>query len=199
MASTLSGVPFVQNEYTDNWTRLFPGQIVDAQTMLGVGLDTYANESAIVMGRGVQIGVNQTQNTPSQIPFVATAPFSVDNVDPSTTAADLIGVAVRPFVATTNIDVAGVNQAGYPAKDFIAVLPFGSQRQIGVRIPAGFTITVNSDVYIAINPTNDPDIEVGEFSDDSAGTTGLLLVPNAKWWINKTATTNDDVGVIKLF
>ena len=200
MASTLSSLPFVQNTYTDNWTRLYPGQVVDAQTMFGVGLDTYANEEAIVMGRGVRIGVDQTQNTPSQIPFVATAPFSITNVAVGTTATDLIGVAVRPFVTTTNIDVNGVNQAGYPEKDFAAILPFGSRRTIGVRIPPGFTIAVNEDVYIALDATNDAgDIEVGEFANNSGGVTGLLLVPNAKWWINKTATTDDDIGVIKLF
>lgn len=199
MSSTFGNLSFVQNTYTDNWTRGFPGQVSDMQTMIGFGLETYPNEVEIVMGRGVVRDVSQFQNTPSSTPFVSVAPFSVTNPDPSTVAADLVGVAVRPFLTTTNIDESGTFLAGYPEKGFVAVLPFGSAHTIFVRIPGGFEVVVGQAVYIAINGTNDAAISIGEFSTDFAGTTGLLLVPNAQWWINKTATPDDSVGVIKLF
>ncbi len=199
MSSTFGNLVFAQNTYTDNWTRGFPGQVADMQTMIGFGLETYANEPEIVMGRGVVRGVSQFQDTPSDVPFVAVAPFSITNPDPGTVAADLVGVAVRPFLTTTNIDEGGTLLAGYPEKSFAAVLPFGSARSIFVRIAIGVDILVGENVFIAINGTNDANIAIGEFSNDAAGTTGMIQVPNAQWWINKTSTTDDTVGVIKLF
>lgn len=199
MASTFGNQPFVQNSYTDNWTRGYPGQIVSAQTYLAAGLETYAAEEDIIMGRGVVQGEPQFQEASSSFPFVATAPFAVKNPTASTVAADLVGVAVRPYVTTTNLlDENDIQVAGYPAKDFAAILPFGSGQQIFVEMAVGLTVTVGQAVYIAIALPNDPTINIGEFTNDDAGTTGLLLVPNAVWWINKTATTNDTIGVIKI-
>lgn len=198
MASTFGNADFVQNSYSQNWSRGFAGQLVSVSSLINITLETAATEEDIIMGRGVVEGVTQPQLPSSNVPFTAIAPFSVALPDPGSVAADLVGITYRPLITTTNIEVANVNFAGYRENDFAAIVPFGSRQQIYVDLPVGAAIAVKEAVYIAINATNDPDIPVGAFMNDSLGTTGLLLVPNALWWITKTTTADNTIGVINL-
>lgn len=201
MASTNNGLPFVQQTYKDNWTRGYPGQVADAQTYLGEGLATFPAEDDIVMGRGVVQAVQQPQSPTDA--SVSSAPFSVTNPDSGTVAADLVGVAIRPNVTTTNIrqiagDTSSPFVAGYPAKDFVAVLPFGSNRQVIVYLIPGTTVAVGQPVYIAID-VNTPLVPVGDFYNSDAGEpANFLLVPNAIWYTNTTSATDFTVATIKL-
>lgn len=200
MASTFGTANFAQDSYRQDWQSGFPGQLVSEAAQIGDLVKTYPNVENIAMGTGVVQAITQPTEASSSTPYRGIAPFSVTVPDVGTVAADLVGIAMRTLITTTNIQFNGNTVAGYAAKDKAAIVPFGSRALIYVQLPSTppRTITVNEAVYMAINPVNDPNIAVGEFMNDSAGTTGLLLVPNAVWWSTITTTADFNIGVINL-
>lgn len=198
MASTFGTAQFVQNTYTQDWQSGYPGQLVSVDSQISSLVKTYPVADNIPMGTGVVQAVVQPTEPTSSTPYRGIAPFSVTAPDPSAAPSDLVGIALRTLITTTNINFNGNTVAGYAAKDFAAIVPFGSRALIYVQLPNPVSIAVNDAVYIATNPTNDPNIGIGEFMNGSAGTTGLILVPNAVWWCTITTNADFNVGVINL-
>lgn len=200
MASTLGNLSVVQNTYVNNPSRGYAGQLVSVTAATTTIITTNSVTEDIPMGRGVVVGVQQFQEPSGNTPFTSTQPFSVSLPDAGSVAADLVGITVHQFITAQNVDDgSGSNQvAGYCARFKAAIVPFGSQLEVYVNIPDTFTVSQGDPVYIAIQVPNAAAIELGAFTNAADGG-NTLLVPNAQWWINKTATTDNTIGVIKLF
>ena len=195
MSSTFGKRPFVQNTYTDNFTRGYAGQLVSEQDYISNVLETFATEAPLFMGRACAIGTIQTQD--SNAPQVLTSPFTIITTQGVVSAANLVGVVIRPYITTTNlVNEQGDDWAGHNAKEQAAVLPFGSDKRVLVSLKAGLAAVYNAAVYVATDATNPDNINVGEFGVTAGA--GALLVPNAIWYETKTATVDDAIAVIRL-
>ena len=176
----------VQTDYFDNFGALFPGQLADfGSERMAQGVDSYPSEVDIFVGRGVvegsalTVAANEFNNLPS--------PFGVRQAATSSTSADIVGIVVR----TEGIDNDDAGNPIYCANRMAAVANVGS----GLRVGATTTVAIThgEDVYMAVNPTNDATIGVGEFYNASGA--GLVQVTGARWRGNAEANT---VAVIEL-
>jgi hypothetical protein len=181
MTSTFPSVNYVQTTFYDNIGRGYPGQLVNAISVYSDQIKSYPAETILFMGRAVAIGTAIDQSS-TTLPSQFNAPYTVTNVDGVADNALILGVALRPLVPNNfEFNDAGNEEAAYRINDMAAVVLTGSKHQVWVKLPVGQTVASGDAVYTAVSSTNDPGIEVGEYSNDSAGTTGLLLVPNATW------------------
>jgi len=193
--------PFVQLNFTDQPGIGYPGQQYRASPVSASAVLSFpAGEGPVFCGRMVAIGTAIDYSNNEAFNKV---PYSIRLLTSSDDATALVGVVTRPFQATQNfVDPdpnSGEDKAGFGEKDQVPVVEVGSKEKIIVRQDPGLgAVTQGTAVYVAIedSTTNAAAISIGEFGN--AAGTGMLLVPNAIWYLTKTATSNDAVNVIQL-
>lgn len=191
--------PFVQTVFPDQAGIGAPGTIYKPSYHSESEVKTYpAGDGPLFCGRVVVKGTT-IDYTNSEVLYAS--PFSVKEIVTGSVAADLVGVVVRPISGAGNfVDTQdSVEKAGFASLDKLPVLRLGSKVEIIVRQATALGAIDHGDaVYVAKDAVNDAGVLVGEFANDTAGTTGLLLVPNAIWFLKRTTTAIDPIGVIQL-
>ncbi len=191
--------PFVQTVFPDQAGIGLPGTIYKPSYHSASEVKTFpAGDGPLFCGRAVVKGTN-IDYTNSEVLYAS--PFTVKEIVTGSVAADLVGVVVRPISGAGNfVDPQdSVEKAGFARLDKLPILIFGSKVEIIVRQDLGLgAIDHGNAVYVAKDAVNDAGVKIGEFANDAGGTTGLLLVPNAIWFLKRTTTAIDPIGVIQL-
>ena len=191
--------PFVQNVFPDQAGIGLPGTIYKPSYHSASEVKSFpAGEGPLFCGRAVVKGTN-IDYTGSQTLYAA--PFTVKLIETGSVSADIVGVVVRPISGAGNfLDTQdSVEKAGFAKLDKLPVLRTGSKVEIIVRQATGLGAIDHGDaVYVAKDAVNDAGVNIGEFANDAGGTTGLILVTGAIWFLKKTSTASDPIGVIQL-
>lgn len=191
----------VQLEYPDFHGRGFPGQYFRESDSWNYKSESFPVDTGdgIFCGRLVVQAVAQSDAvTGLEGTLPTNAPFSVRSlIITDTTTSLYVGLVLRSFVGNLNLTTEGdVRKAGFAEKSIAPIVPLGSDAIIIVRQEPGLSVTHGDDVYVATDPTNDANINPGEFSN--AAGTNLVLIPGAIWWETKNATDIDAVGSVRL-
>lgn len=194
--------PSVQTQFTNFPARALPGQLYNGEDT-DLFVESFPVDSFVFAGRMVVKAIDQTLDNDS---LPVSAPYSVKMPGDDETANDLVGVPIRLFNGMFNeIDVADIangqpNKAGYQPLSICGILPVGCGRKIWVeQSPSIGNVTAGSDVYVAVNATNDANVLVGQFATNALGTGGLVQVPGAKWVFTRSTTTSlEPINVIVL-
>ena len=192
--------PFVQTVFPDQVGLGLPGTIYKPSYHSASETKSFpAGEGPMFCGR---IAIRGTNIDYTNSEGLYSSPFSIRPiVTGDTTAADFVGVVVRPISGAQNfVDTQDSDEkAGFGKLDKLPILKFGSKVEIIVRQSPGLgAIDHGAAVYVAKDAVNDALVKVGEFATNALGATGLVLVPNAIWFIKKTSTVSDPIGVIQL-
>lgn len=176
-------VPFVQNQVFDTFGARYLGQLDTFQDNHATRVGSYISETVTFVGRGVVQGAATTETDHVSVPFNITAAV------PASTSDNIVGIVVMSQRASLNDQTN--NQPIIPTDSMTGVAPVGSGLRVGVA--ASVAITHGQDVYMAVDPTNAANIEVGEFHNASGA--GLVQVTGAMWYGAASAGT---IGRIEL-
>lgn len=200
MPSFIDHDQFVQTSYTNFHGAGFPGQFFRETDAWNRELQSFAVDTDVFVFAGRLVVQAVAQVDDGSLPLLK--PFSVKPLDGTETdATTFAGLVYRPFSGTLN-DSSENNErkAGFAEKMIAPLVPFGKGVQLHVRQLPNLTVVFDDAVYVArsdgVGVTND--LFTGEFTnDDDSGSAELILVPNARWYISKTATVDDQDGVIE--
>lgn len=185
----------VQVEYTNFHGGGFPGQFFRETDAWNRQLQSFAidTDAFVYCGRLVVQAVAQSDD--GSLPLLK--PYSIKMpVGDETDASTFAGVMYRPFSGALNQEEDGELKAGFAEKMVQSVVPFGKGVQLHVRQAPGLTVAYGDAVYVAIaDIAGTPKLFPGEFTNATG--TDLILLPNAQWYVGKTATDVDQDGVIE--
>jgi hypothetical protein len=202
-------VPFVQTIFPDQVGGGFPGIIFSGPDASYNNVTrSFANEGVVFCGRAVTKLTNQDFSNNDNPLF---EPYTVENPKDTSVVSDLVGVVTRPTfgvtqnfqdTVTTQATPDGEDKAGFGDRQVSPLIMFGSKVRVWVRQDASISDVTHGDpVYVMIDPANSFNLAVGEFARaEPANAAHGLLVPNAIWYLSKTARDNtlDPTNIIEL-
>ena len=183
----------IQTEFFNAPLLAYPGQLAYASPTLAPQL-FYFNETDVFPGRGVVKGALTTTpviNRPNNI----VAPFHIKAPVIASVAADFVGIAIRaPLIidglGSDNVAVYGANPEGTFTRA-VNVAVKSAINQTFIYVQASVNITSGDPVFMAVNPVNAANIEVGEFHNVAGA--GLIALTFLTWYLTQLA---DHIGIL---